>query len=93
MSFITAVVFMFRHVLVQNCIDKVESGVMENGLYFKAWYERPWEFESRKSFKGYEGVVKVVNRDGDIEMNSDQSIHAQIILYGFFYAHPVIPHN
>ena len=36
----------------KNCIDKVESGVMENGLYFKAWYERPWEFESRKSFKG-----------------------------------------
>lgn len=58
----------------KNCIDKVESGVMENGLYFKAWYERPWEFESRKSFKGYEGVVKVVNMDGDIEMNSDQIV-------------------
>lgn len=58
----------------KNCIDKVESGVTENGLYFKAWYERPWEFESRKSFKGYEGVVKVVNMDGDIEMNSDQIV-------------------
>ena len=33
------------------CIKKVESGTMDNGLYFKTWYERPWEFESRKVLK------------------------------------------
>ena len=47
---------------------------MDNGLYFKAWYERPWEFESRKSFKGYEGVVQVLRSDGKIEMDSDRLI-------------------
>lgn len=56
------------------CIKKVESGTMDNGLYFKAWYERPWEFESRKSFKGYEGVVQVLRSDGKIEMDSDRLI-------------------
>lgn len=56
------------------CIKKVESGTMDNGLYFKAWYERPWEFESRKSFKGYEGVVQVIRSDGKVEMDSDQLI-------------------
>lgn len=39
----------------KNCIDKVESGVMENGLYFKAWYERPWEFEPEKALRDTKG--------------------------------------
>lgn len=49
-------------------IEKVESLAMENVLCFKAWYERPWN----GSFKGYEGVVKVVRADGEVRVESDK---------------------
>ena len=43
-------------------IEKIESKAFEGGLSFRAWYERPWN----GSFKGYEGVVKVVRSDGEV---------------------------
>lgn len=56
------------------CIEKIESGAMDDGLYFKAWYERPWKFGPRKSFNGYEGAVKVVHADGKVKMATDQLV-------------------
>lgn len=49
-------------------IEKVESTSIEKGLCFRAWYERPWE----GSFKGYEGVVKVVRSDGQVQADLDK---------------------
>ena len=51
-------------------IKKVESTTIEKGLCFRAWYERPWE----GSFKGYEGVVKVVRSDGKVQVDLDKLV-------------------
>ncbi len=51
-------------------IEKVESTAVDNALTFRAWYERTWE----GSFKGYEGVVKVVKNDGTLSVESNNLI-------------------
>lgn len=49
-------------------IKKVESSTIDNGLCFRAWYERSWE----GSYKGYEGVVKVVSTDGKVSADGNK---------------------
>lgn len=60
----------------KNGIAKVESKATENGLVFRAWYERPYEnsYHGYNSFKGYEGAVKVITTGGNLIIEQDQLI-------------------
>ncbi len=51
-------------------ISKIESTAIDNELCFRVWYEKPWD----GSFKGYEGVVKVVRADGKVKVVQNKLI-------------------
>lgn len=49
---------------------KREVTNVEDGLCYRAWYEKTWE----GSAQGYEGVVKVVDADGDVRAEGGKLI-------------------
>ncbi|MDR2148696.1 MAG: glycoside hydrolase family 95 protein [Tannerella sp.] len=51
-------------------ISKIESEARGKELVFRAWYKHPWE----GSFKGYEGVIKIIKSDGEMSVRSDRLI-------------------
>lgn len=54
----------------KNGISKVESVAANQALSYRAYYEKPWD----GSFKGYEGMMRVVNRGGFISLNKDRIV-------------------
>jgi len=74
--------------LNENCgIVKVENKTFESGLTFRAWYEKTYDnaFNGHSSFKGYEGVIKVMLTQGDMKVEADQLIingAKEVLLFG-----------
>lgn len=57
-------------------ILKIESKVVDEGLTYRAWYEKAYEngYAGYNSFEGYEGVVKIIPKGGEVNFNENKFI-------------------